>query len=46
MGKDELLYKNVHFTIAQFRSIVHGVQVEAKQLLVEELLFCSKQTAG
>lgn len=36
----------MHFTIAQFRSIVHRVQAKAKQLLVEELLFCSKQTAG
>lgn len=46
MGKDELLYKNVHFTMAQFRGMVHGVQAEAKRLLVEELLFCGKQTAG
>jgi hypothetical protein len=46
MGKDELLYKNLHFTMAQFRGIVHGMQAEAKQLLVEELLFCGEQTAG
>jgi superfamily II DNA helicase RecQ len=44
MGRDELLYKNVHFTMAQFRSMVHGMQAESKRLLVEELLFCNRQT--
>lgn len=43
MGKDELLYKNLHFTMAQFRGMVHGMQAEAKRLLVEELLFCGEQ---
>ncbi|KAL1640735.1 hypothetical protein SLS61_010230 [Didymella pomorum] len=46
MGKDELLYKNLHFTMAQFRGMVHGMQAEAKRILVEELLFCGEQTAG
>ncbi|RYO26416.1 hypothetical protein AA0113_g12493 [Alternaria arborescens] len=45
MGRDELLYKNVHFTMAQFRSMVHGMQAESKRLLLEELLFCNGQTA-
>jgi superfamily II DNA or RNA helicase len=45
IGRDELLYKNVHFTMAQFRSMMHGIQAESKRLLVEELLFCNGQTA-
>jgi len=45
MGRDELLYKNVHFTMAQFRSMVHGMEAEGKRLLVEELLFCNRQAA-
>ncbi|KAF1922379.1 uncharacterized protein M421DRAFT_78421 [Didymella exigua CBS 183.55] len=45
MGRDKLLYKNVHFTMAQFRSMVHGMQAESKRMLVEELLFCNRQTA-
>jgi hypothetical protein len=45
MGRDELLYKNVHFTMAQFRSMVHGMKTESKRLLIEELLFCNGQAA-
>lgn len=46
MGRDELLYKDLHFTMAQFRSMVHGLQAESKRLLTEELLFCSGQAAA
>lgn len=39
-GYDELLYKELHFNMAQFRSMVHGLTTETRRLLVEELLFC------
>jgi hypothetical protein len=45
VGRDELLYKDMQFTMAQFRSMVHGLAAEARRLLQEELLFgeqCSK----
>jgi superfamily II DNA helicase RecQ len=38
-GKDELLYKGLQFTMAQFRSMVHGLATESRRLLQEELLF-------
>jgi hypothetical protein len=44
MAGDMLLYKNLHFTMAQFCSMVHGTHAECRRLLVEELLFCSGQT--
>jgi superfamily II DNA helicase RecQ len=40
-GQDELLYKELHFSMAQFRSMVHGLVTESRRLLIEELLFCS-----
>jgi hypothetical protein len=33
------LYKELHFSIAQFRSIVHRLASESWRLLTEELLF-------
>jgi hypothetical protein len=42
MGQDELLYKDLHFTMPQFRSIVHELATESRRLLTEELLFSSK----
>jgi hypothetical protein len=42
MGQDELLYKDLHFSMAQFCSMVHGLASESRQLLTEELLFSSK----
>jgi hypothetical protein len=42
MGQDELLYKDLHFSMAQFRSMVHGLAAESRRLLLEELLFSSK----
>jgi hypothetical protein len=38
---DELLYKNLHFSMAQFRGMVHGLASESRRLLIEELLFSS-----
>jgi hypothetical protein len=40
---DELLYKELHFSMAQFRGMVHGLATESRRLLTEELLF-SKAT--
>jgi hypothetical protein len=39
---DELLYKELHFSMAQFRSMVHRLASESQRLLTEELLFSSK----
>jgi hypothetical protein len=41
-GGDELLYKGLQFNIAQFRSIVHGLESESRRLLMEELLFSNQ----
>jgi superfamily II DNA helicase RecQ len=38
-GGDELLYKGLQFTMAQFRGMVHGLASESRRLLMEELLF-------
>lgn len=45
VGRGELLYKNLHFSMSQFRSMVHGMQAESKRILLEELLFCAGRTA-
>ena len=44
-GPDELLYKDLHFTMAQFRSMIHGLRTESRRLLMEELLFCNRRDA-
>jgi hypothetical protein len=44
-GGDELLYKNVQFTMAEFRAMVHGLVMKA-QGLTEELLYCGKEFRG
>jgi hypothetical protein len=36
---DQLLYKELHFSMAQFRSMLHGLASESRRLLTEELLF-------
>jgi hypothetical protein len=40
---DKLLYKKLHFSMAQFCGMVRGLATESQQLLTEELLF-SKAT--
>jgi RecQ family ATP-dependent DNA helicase len=48
-GRDELLYKDIQFNMAQFRSMVHGLETEARRMLHEELLFgdrCSEAVPG
>ena len=45
-GHDEILYKNIQFNMAQFRSMVHGLVEQCRQLMEEDLLFCSNKYAG
>ncbi|KAK3078742.1 hypothetical protein LTS18_006726, partial [Coniosporium uncinatum] len=45
-GKDELLYKEMNFTMGQFRGMIHGLRAECRRLLVEDLLFGGKQGDG
>jgi hypothetical protein len=40
MGDDELLYKDVHFTMGAFRGFVHGLVASARELL-QEILYIS-----
>jgi hypothetical protein len=42
IGGDELLYKELHFSMSQFRGMVHGLATESRRLLIDELLFSSK----
>jgi hypothetical protein len=38
-GGDELLYKGLQFNMAQFCSMVHGLESESWRIMIEELLF-------
>lgn len=40
-GQDTLLYKDLQFSMTQFRGMIHGLVTETRRLLIEELLFCS-----
>jgi hypothetical protein len=42
-GQDELLYKNVRFTMRQFRGMVRQVVHEARRILFTQLLCCNDQ---
>jgi hypothetical protein len=44
MGGDELLYKDVHFTMGAFRGFVHGLVGSARELL-REVLYISPPAA-
>ena len=46
VGRDQLLYKSLQFTIAQFRSMVHGLAVESRRLLIDKLLFSNSKSAA
>ncbi|CAG8359639.1 unnamed protein product, partial [Penicillium salamii] len=37
---DELLYKQIHFTMGDFRGLAHGLVDRMRQQLVQELMFC------
>lgn len=39
---DELLYKQVHFTMGDFRGFVHGLVGRMREHLVHELMFCTQ----
>ena len=39
VGREELLYKDLQFSMAQFRGMVHGLATETRRLLMDELLF-------
>jgi hypothetical protein len=38
---DELLYKQIYFTIGDFRGFVHGLVSRIREQLVHELMFCA-----
>lgn len=38
---DELLYKQIHFTMGDFRGFVHGLVSRMREQLVQELMFCA-----
>ncbi|GME30708.1 putative DNA helicase protein, partial [Neofusicoccum parvum] len=38
-GQEQLLYQGIQFTMAKFRGMVHGLLNDARQLLLQELLF-------
>ncbi|CEL11233.1 hypothetical protein ASPCAL14336 [Aspergillus calidoustus] len=44
MGSDELLYKDVHFTMGAFRGFVHGLVGSARELLREVLYISPPST--
>jgi hypothetical protein len=45
VGWDELLYKSLQFSMAQFRGMVHGLATESRRLLMDELLFGNSRAA-
>ena len=36
---DQIVYKNIQFSMRQFRSIIHGLITETRRLMMEDLLF-------
>ncbi|RYO48247.1 hypothetical protein AA0116_g12773 [Alternaria tenuissima] len=45
VGRDELLYKSLQFSMAQFRGMVHGLATESRRLMMDELLFGNSRAA-
>ncbi|KAI8930521.1 hypothetical protein NX059_012133 [Plenodomus lindquistii] len=45
VGREELLYKDLQFSMAQFRGMIHGLTTECRRLMRDELLFGSSRTA-
>jgi hypothetical protein len=45
VGRDELLYKSLQFSMAQFRGIVHRLATESRRLIIDELLFGNSRAA-
>ena len=46
MNPDQLLYKELHFTMGEFKGFVHGLVTATRQLLHDELLFGSTTGPG
>ena len=44
-GREELLYKNVQFTMSQFRAMVDGLVTKGRNLL-DGILFCGDEFGG
>lgn len=42
MNQDQLLYKELNFTMGEFKSFIHGLVGTTRQLLYDELLFGSE----
>ena len=40
-----MLYKDLQFNIAQFRSIVHGLVTESRRMIIDELLYSGSRAA-
>jgi RecQ family ATP-dependent DNA helicase len=45
VGRDELLYKDLQFSMAQFRGMIHGLTTESRRLMMDELLFGNSRAA-
>ncbi|KAN0067914.1 hypothetical protein V8E54_013842, partial [Elaphomyces granulatus] len=45
-GPDELLYKQINFTMGDFRGFVHGLVRDTRRILQEDLLFRNQQGAA
>nr|GEZ17793.1 RecQ helicase L2 [Tanacetum cinerariifolium] len=45
VGQEQLLYKDLQFSMAQFRGMIHGLVTESRRLLMDELLFSSSRAA-
>ncbi|KAJ5443111.1 hypothetical protein N7445_004862 [Penicillium cf. griseofulvum] len=42
-GEDRILYKDLHFTMRDFRAFIHGLTHALQQILYEELLVCGAE---
>ncbi|OQE33242.1 hypothetical protein PENCOP_c068G05484, partial [Penicillium coprophilum] len=42
-GEDRILYKDLHFTMRDFRAFIHGLIHALQQILYEELLVCEAE---
>jgi len=42
-GRDELLYKDLNFTMGQFRGMIHGLRTGTRRLLTGDLSFGGRQ---
>jgi hypothetical protein len=45
VGQDEVLYKDLQFNMAQFRSMVHGLATESRRLLINKMLYSGSSAA-